>query len=143
MTKSNTFHQLKREFLHRQLDEVIAIWARGSGQGKFKLSVDEGIPDLQFGIQLNFQDAPLHKPPHNPHEHPHKTKRRRGPARQSRDRIRAADHQAKSTVAASVTAEESSLASTSGSFPGRCTVLGTAGKPSLPSPAMGVVSLPQ
>ena len=42
------------EFLHRQLDEVIAIWARGSGQGKFQLKVAEGVPDLQFGIQLNF-----------------------------------------------------------------------------------------
>ena len=48
MSNSNTFHQLKREFLHRQLDEVIAIWARGSGQGKFQLKVAEGVPDFQF-----------------------------------------------------------------------------------------------
>ena len=107
MSNSNTFHQLKREFLHRQLDEVIAIWARGSGQGKFQLKVAEGVPDFQFRFQLNFQDAPLHKSHHNPHQHPHHTKQRLGPARQSRDRLRlrAAEHQAKSAVAASVTAE--------------------------------------
>ena len=40
------------EFLHRQLDEVIAIWARGSGQGKFQLTFAEGIPDLQFRMPL-------------------------------------------------------------------------------------------
>ena len=122
------------EFLHRQLDEVIAIWARGSGQGKFQLTVAEGVPDLQFGIHLNFQDAPLHKPHHNPHQHHHHTKRRRGPARQSRDRLRAAQHQAKSAVAASVTAEKSTSASASDSFPGIGIVLGTAAKPSLPIP---------
>jgi len=107
MSNSNTFHQLKREFLHRQLDEVIAIWARGTGQGKFKLKVAEGVPYFQFRFQLNFQDAPLHKSHHNPHQHPHHTKQRLGPARQSRDRLRlrAAEHQAKSAVAASVTAE--------------------------------------
>ena len=57
MSNSNTFHQLKMEFLHRQLDEVIAIWARGTGQGKFKLKVAEGVPYFQFRFQLNFQDA--------------------------------------------------------------------------------------
>jgi len=61
-----------------------------TGQGKFKL-----------------KDAPLHKSHHYPHQHPHHTKQRLGPARQSRDRLRlrAAEHQAKSAVAASVTAE--------------------------------------
>ena len=105
MSNSNTFHQLKREFLHRQLDEVIAIWARGTGQGKFKLKVAEGVPYFQFRFQLNFQN--VHKSHHNPHQHPHHTKQRLGPARQSRDRLRlrAAEHQAKSAVAASVTAE--------------------------------------
>merc|ERR1719186_1243080 len=77
-----------------------------ASQGKFKLKVAEGVPYFQFRFQLNFQDAPLHKSHHNPHQHPHYKKQRLGPARQSRDRLRlrAAEHQAKSAVAASVIA---------------------------------------
>ena len=123
---ASTFSLDKRNFLHRQLDEVIRLWVRGSGQGSFSLTINDGTPKLQFGIRLGFEDAPGH-----PHHHLHHLQggglKRRGPARRERDRLRAARYQAakKSAAVSAVSAP---------SFPGEGKVVGRAEKPTLPLP---------
>ena len=132
-TSSFTFS--KREFLHYKLDEIIKMWQRGLGQGSFAFNVDDGTPDFQCGIHLDFDDssgmAPNHPsftppPPFQPHHRRgHDGVRRHGPARRARDRDRAARYQAAQAVAA---------ASVAKSFPGTGNVVGTAPKPVLPIP---------
>ena len=121
---TSTFTQDKRKFLHKQLDEVILLWARGTGQGSFTFTVNEGTPELQLGIQLGLEDTPgQHQ---HPHQHDHQTPRRqRGPARRQRDRERAARHQA---------AKAAAPAAKPPSFPGVGIPVGSAARPTLPLP---------
>ena len=57
MTRPATFSHQKRNFLHHKLDDVLHLWAMGSGQGTFHLSVCDGIPNFQCGLHLDFQDV--------------------------------------------------------------------------------------
>ena len=58
MNDSNsTFTFPKRQYLHRQLDEMLRLWHRRSGQGTFSFTVNNRDPNLQFGIQLDFRDV--------------------------------------------------------------------------------------
>ena len=98
-----------------KLDEVIKIWASGSGQGSFSFSVDNGTPSLKYGLQLGMQDVSV--PTRVQH---HRGRRHRGPARVARDRERAARHQA------AIAAKQA--------FPGRGQAVGSAAKPVLPIP---------
>ena len=93
---TSIFSQDKRNFIHKQLDEVIFLWARGTGQGTFVFTINDGIPELQLGIQLGLEDAPGHHQQQLPCQHQHHLtpRRQRGPARRQRDRQRAARHQA-------------------------------------------------
>ena len=92
----NFTHQ-KRLFLLNKLDEIIKFWATGSGHGSFNFTVKDGIPSLQCDIKLAMEDIgegtdPVH---HNQHKHAHVCRPRQcGPARQAKDRLRAAKHQA-------------------------------------------------
>ena len=54
---SATFTLEKRAFLHHKLDDILHSWARKTGHGTFFLSVTDGIPNFQFGLQLDFCDA--------------------------------------------------------------------------------------
>ena len=98
---ASSFTFQKREFLHKQLDDILRLWYRASGQGTFFFSVSEGNPNFQYGIQLDF-DEDLPEPDHhsNHHQPQHSAVRRRGPARQARDRARAARFQAAQASAA-------------------------------------------
>ena len=115
---SNLSHQ-KRVFLLNKLDEVIKLWASGSGQGSFSFSVDNGTPSLKYGLQLGMLDVvvPTHRQHHRAAA---RGPRHRGPARVARDRQRAAKHQA--AIAAKQV------------FPGRGQAVGSAAKPVLPIP---------
>jgi hypothetical protein len=120
-----SFTHKKRIFLLNKLDEVIKIWASGSGQGSFSFTVENGTSSLQYGLQLEMQDVGGAEPAHVPHEpvaHGHR-RRHRGPARKARDRQRAARHQA--TLAA---------AKTEPKFPGCGQAVGSAAKPVLSIP---------
>ena len=126
MVATSSFTNQKRLFLLNKLDEIIKLWASGSGQGSFNFTVKNGTPNLQCGIQLEMEDVrvrvadPVHPYQHNPHHHQAVQRRRRGPARRSRDRQRAANHQAGLAAAAK--------------FPGTGFAVGSAAKPSLPIP---------
>ena len=50
---SSTFSFAKREFLLSKLDEIIKLWARGIGQGSFYFTVNDGNPNLQFGLHVD------------------------------------------------------------------------------------------
>ena len=93
---ASIFSQDKRDFLHKKLDEVILLWARGSGLGSFVFTTSDGTPELQLGIQLGLEDAPdQHQHPlQYQHQHHQTHHRQRGPARRQKDRQRAARHQA-------------------------------------------------
>ena len=128
MVATSSFTNQKRLFLLNKLDEIIKLWASGSGQGSFNFTVKNGTPNLQCGIQLEMEDVrvrvadPVHPYQHNAHHHQAVQRRRRGPARRSRDRQsqRAANHQAGLAAAAK--------------FPGTGFAVGSAAKPSLPIP---------
>ena len=118
VSQSNFSHQ-KRVFLLNKLDEVIKLWASGSGQGSFSFSVDNGTPNLKYGLQLGMLDVVV--PTHRQHQRAAAHGRRhRGPSRVARDRQRAANHQA--AIAAKQV------------FPGRGQAVGSAAKPVLPIP---------
>ena len=89
MTECSTFTFGKREFLLFKLDETIQLWARGFGQGSFNFTVNDGVPDLQFGLHADLEDnaVPAQDPQHD-------QKCVRGPAQQTKNRERAIAHQA-------------------------------------------------
>ena len=96
---ASTFTHQKRLFLLNK-DEVIKLWATGSGHGSFNFTVRDGIPSLQCDLKLSMEDIggetdPVH---HHHHQQQHaahaRRPRHRGPARQARDRLRAVKHQA-------------------------------------------------
>ena len=126
MVASSSFTHHKRLFLLNKLDEIIKLWASGSGQGSFSFNVKNGTPNLQCGIQLEMEDVrvfvadPVHPYQHHPHHQQAVHRRRRGPARRFRDRQRAAKHQAALAAASK--------------FPGTGFAVGSAAKPTLPIP---------
>ena len=63
---SATFSLEKRAFLHHKLDDILHSWARKSGHGTFFLSVTDGVPNFQFGLQLDFCDAGSTPEPRQP-----------------------------------------------------------------------------
>ena len=157
-----SFSQEKRNYLHSKLDEILRLWSRNSGQGYFNLVVNGGIPEFQFGVNLDMSDGlqPEHSPPPQPVRVPtrqdpptsagHSRVPRRGPARQARNRRRAAAHQAalaskaaaaETTVAAVVTDNNKTVPAVL--FPGQGYILSSAGKvvpPPPPTPGPVVVS---
>ena len=69
VNSARNFSHQKRIFLLNKLDEVIRIWASDTGSGSFSFSVKDGVPCLQFGVQLEMQDVFGPEPGHNLH-HP-------------------------------------------------------------------------
>ena len=97
MTESSSnFTFEKRKFLLTKLDEIIKLWARGYGQGSFYFTVNDGDPNLQFGLHVDLEDDPAPGPEHHLH------KRVCGPAQQAKNRERAIAHQARLRAAAAV-----------------------------------------
>jgi hypothetical protein len=126
------FTQDKRNYLHSRLDEVIRLWFRNTGQGYFNLVVNDGEPEFQYGVHLDLCDGlqPEHPQPTQPQQlrSGQHGVRRRGPARQARDRQRAAAHQAAKAAASAATHVPAVI------FPGVGQTLGMAAKPTLPLP---------
>ena len=94
---ARTFTHQKRLFLLNKIDEVIKLWATGSGHGSFNFTVRDGIPSLQCDLKLSIEDIGDETHPVHHHQQQHdahaRRPRHRGPARQARDRIRAVKHQ--------------------------------------------------
>ena len=100
---NTTFSYTEEAFLFSSLHEVVKVWARGNGQASFDLKIENGSAQLNLGFKLGNPasphcDIPPHEPPshqHHPqphgHQHGHQAHRprRKGPARQKRDKIRA------------------------------------------------------
>ena len=143
-TSSNSsFSFIKRSFLHSKLDEVLRLWHRGSGQGSFVFAINDGEPNFQFAINLDFEDVSVPEPsqpqhrPHQASQHPSAplqsgVRRRKGPAKLAKNRKRAADFQAAKAAAAVATAADTPSAAIS--FPGVGRVVGTGSGPTLPLP---------
>ena len=103
---TTTFNYTEEAFLLSSLQEVVKVWARGSGQASFDLQVTNGVADLKLGFRLG-HPADLHSepaappPPHlNPQQvhHPYQDhfrphRRQKGPKRRERDRKRAEMYQ--------------------------------------------------
>ena len=90
-------------FLLSSLHEVIKVWSRGSGQASFDLNISDGMAELKLGFKLA-HPGDLHYHPHvleDGHQHPYRhqppRRRRKGQARRERDRLRAAEHHARTT----------------------------------------------
>ena len=66
MTEGSTFTFSKREFFLSKLDETIRLWAHGFGQGSFYFTVNDGVPNLQFGLHVDLEDdaVPAQDPQH-------------------------------------------------------------------------------
>ena len=90
---SRNFTHQKRIFLLYKLYEVIIIWATGSSQGSFNFTVRDDVPALQFDLKFAMEDFGNGKDPvHHHQQHHANVQRHRGPARQAKDRLRAAKH---------------------------------------------------
>ena len=125
-----SFTQLKRNFLHHKLDDILHLWARGSGQGAFFLSVSDGVPNFQCGLNLDFLDRDCGSVP-DPPKQAFQQRGQRGPCghkKQERNRKRAAKHQAATAAAAAPAARRAPA------FSGPGHVVGTALQPVLPLP---------
>ena len=106
-TSSTTNFTLCEEaFLLSSLSEVVKVWARGSGQASFALKIDNGEADLQLSFKLGHPtDAhiqPLQavfQPPYQDQDQENtpdrKKKVRKTPSCRRRNRVRAAQHQAR------------------------------------------------
>ena len=98
---TTTFNYTEEAFLLSSLQEVVKVWARGSGQASFDLQVTNGVADLKLGFRLghpaDLHSEPAPPPPHlNPQQvhHPNQDhfrphRRQKGPKRRERDRKRA------------------------------------------------------
>ena len=130
MTNSSTYFSLdKRNFLHYKLDEILNSWVRKSCLGTFFLTVTDGVPTFQFGLNFDLSDAvsapEAQTEPNKQQHHPLQGHPRRGQAKQARNRARAQRFQAAQAAAAA--APESC----NPTFPGRGQALGNASKPVL------------
>jgi hypothetical protein len=129
---THSFSLDKRDFLHHKLDEILRSWARKSGHGTFFLSVTDGLPNFQFGLQLDLNDAgsapgPRHQPVQQVHQQ-HQSPQRRAQGKQARNRARAAKFQAAKAASAAASAVSNNP------FPGQGHIVGTAPKPVLSLP---------
>ena len=96
------FNRSEEAFVQSSLNEVVKIWATGSGQASFRLDVSDGLATLQLSFQLG-KPTDVHcdlgvgpQPAGHVHAYRHQHHhRRKGPARREKDRARAAAHQAR------------------------------------------------
>ena len=99
MEKTNfNFSLTKEAFLLSSLQEVVKVWARGSGQASFNLNIHDGVAELQLGFKLGSpSELHCHGPPLQEHQqeeqhhqqpcYPHH--RLKGQGRRRRDHQRA------------------------------------------------------
>ena len=127
-----TFSQEKQSFLHHKLDDLLNSWARKSGHGTFFLSVTDGVPNFQFGLQFDLSDASsASEPRHQPQpvqQNRQKLPQRSLHGRKARNRARAARYQVAKA------AESAAKAAPYIAFPGQGQPVGAAPKPVLPLP---------
>ena len=118
-----------RNFLHYKLDEILNSWVRKSGLGTFFLTVTDGVPTFQFGLNFDLSDAvsapEAQTEPNKQQHHPLQGHPRREQAKQARNRARAQRFQAGKAAAAAAPG------SCKPTFPGRGQALGNASKPVL------------
>ena len=111
-------------FLLSSLNEVVKVWARGSGQAKFDLSICDGVADLSINFKLGHPsdehcDHQTLQP--DPHDAQHEGEepgqeplrpvpQRKSQAGQERNQLRAARH--RTATAAAAESAESAAAST-------------------------------
>ena len=113
---TSTYNYTEEAFLLSSLQEMVKVWASGSGKAGFNLSISDGLAELQLNFQLghpseahfDLKNLPqCHQPPqqqvHQPLDEaflPVRRRRRKGPTRRARDRVRAEEHQARTLAAA-------------------------------------------
>ena len=88
-SKSTPFSLSEEAFLLNSLREVTKVWASQSGKASFNFSVQDGQAHLQLGFQLGLP-GDHHLPPSEV-----SSPRYKGSVRKQRDRMRAAEHQAR------------------------------------------------
>ena len=105
MTNFSTYSVTEEAFLHSSLHELVKVWASGSGKASFHLDICDGVAELQLNFKLGHpsqshcdQYVPQHHHLHDQQEgYQPRRRRRKGPARRERDRLRAAEHHARTT----------------------------------------------
>ena len=91
---TSTFTLSEEAFLLSSLSEVVKVWARGSGQANFNLSIDDGVADLQLNFKLGHPTAAhIHQEHCEPVYPPHHQEGGHLPNKRNRDCARAAQHQ--------------------------------------------------
>ena len=120
-------HFTEEAFLLSSLNEIVKVWARGSGQAKFDLSICDGVADLSLNFKLGHPSDQHCDPSPQPSQHDEPDAQHEGEepgqeplrpvpqcksqARRERNRLRAARHRA-ATAVATAAAADSAPAST-------------------------------
>ena len=108
-------HFTEEAFLLSSLNEIVKVWARGSGQAKFDLSICDGVADLSLNFKLGRPSDQHCDPSPQPSQHDEPDAQHEGEepgqeplrpvpqcksqARRERNRLRAARHRAATAVA--------------------------------------------
>ena len=120
-----SWYNTEEAFLLSSLNEIVKVWARGSGQAKFDLNICDGVADLSLNFKLGHPSDQHCDPPHHPsqqHVQPDSQQqgeelgqdeetfcpvpRRKSQARRERNRLRAARHRAAAAMEAGAAATE-------------------------------------
>ena len=126
-------HFTEEAFLLSSLNEVVKVWARGSGQAKFDLSICDGVADLSLNFKLGHPSDQHCEPPHQTfqhdqpdaqHEEPdkepfHPVPQPKSQARREKNRLRAARHRAATAVATAAAADSASASTVILPFKGK------------------------
>jgi hypothetical protein len=128
-------------FLISSLNEIVKVWARGSGQAKFDLNICDGVAELSLNFKLGHPSDQHCDPPHPTQQHVqpdaqhegeehgpdqetfHPVPQRKSQARRERNRLRAARHRAAVATEAAAAATEAVAASTNIILPFKGTIL--------------------
>ena len=103
MTSFN-FTYSEEAFLLGNLQEVVKVWARGTGRASFNFNVCDGGAELalsfSLGLPSDLHCSPPSPPSHADHQHEqhHPRRRHKGPAQRERDRLRAEAHRSRQKI---------------------------------------------
>ena len=137
-----SFNNTEEAFLLSSLNEIVKVWAKGSGRAKFDLNICDGVAELSLNFKLGHPSDQYCDPPHPPQQHVQRDAHQQGEergqdqetfrppvprrmirAQRERNRLRAARHRAATVTEAGAAVTEAVAASDNIILPFKGTIL--------------------